>query len=107
MGMETTGLVFKNLKTLWVDPIEYMTELKIAVMYLPRRDINVSIYNLQLCILPQELWRFSKKSISDWKNIILDECLIAMLGKSVVVFLEHLMGSIANIFVVYKLFHRE
>jgi hypothetical protein len=74
MGMETTGLVFKNLKTLWVDPIEYMTELKIAVMYLPRRDINVSIYNLQLCILPQELWRFSKKSISDWKNIILDEC---------------------------------
>jgi hypothetical protein len=74
MGMETTGLVFKNLKTLWVDPIEYMTELKIAVMYLHRRDINVSIYNLQLCILPQELWRFSKKSISDWKNIILDEC---------------------------------
>ena len=74
MGMETTGLAFNNLKTLWVDPIEYMTELKIAATYLHRRDMTVSIYNLQLCILPQELWRFSKKSISDWKNIFLDEC---------------------------------
>jgi His-Xaa-Ser system radical SAM maturase HxsC len=74
MGMETTGLAFKNIKTLWIDPAEYMPELRSAVRYLNRRDMHVSIYNLQLCILPREIWRFARKSISDWKNTFLQEC---------------------------------
>lgn len=74
MGMETTGLARKNLKTLWIDPVEYMPELKSAVRYLHRREMSPSIYNLQLCILPRELWGFSRRSISEWKNVFLQEC---------------------------------
>lgn len=74
MGIETVGLAKKNLETLWIDPINYMPQLRDATIYLHRRNLNVSIYNLQLCILPKELWGFSKKSISDWKNIYLQEC---------------------------------
>jgi len=74
MGMETTGLALKNLKTLWIDPVDYMPELRFAVKYLQQREMNVSIYNLQLCIIPQELWLFARKSISEWKNIYVKEC---------------------------------
>ncbi len=34
----------------------------------------VSIYNLPLCILPQRLRRFARRSISDWKNVYAPEC---------------------------------
>lgn len=74
MGMETTGLALKNLEKLWIDPTEYMSQLKSAVMELHRRGLNVSVYNLQLCILPTELWQFSRRSISTWKNVYLDMC---------------------------------
>jgi len=74
MGMEVTGLAMKNLEKLWVDPVEYVPQLRIAVKELHRRALNVSVYNLQLCILPTELWRFSRRSISTWKNVYLDEC---------------------------------
>jgi hypothetical protein len=33
-----------------------------------------SIYNFQLCILPEKLWPFCRKSISDWKNGYMEEC---------------------------------
>ena len=36
--------------------------------------MNVSIYNSQLCLLRPSLWKFARKSISDWKNIYLQEC---------------------------------
>jgi len=74
MGMECTGLVSANLDQVWIDPNEYASELKAAVLHLNRRAIPVSIYNLPLCLIPQEVWRFSKKSISTWKNIYLDQC---------------------------------
>jgi len=74
MGMEATGLALKNLKRLWIDPMEYMPQLESAVKYLHRRNMNVSVYNLQLCILPRSLWPFSRRSISDWKNIYIEEC---------------------------------
>lgn len=31
-------------------------------------------YKLAKSLLPQKLWDFSRKSISDWKNIYFDEC---------------------------------
>lgn len=74
MGMETTGLAAKNVEKLWIDPVEYMPNLESAVHYLHRREIGASVYNLQLCILPRTLWRFSRKSISDWKNVYMQEC---------------------------------
>jgi His-Xaa-Ser system radical SAM maturase HxsC len=75
MGMECTGLASTNLDQVWIDPTEYATnELKEAVLHLNRRAISASIYNLPLCLIPHELWRFSKNSISTWKNVYLDQC---------------------------------
>ena len=74
MGMECTGLASTNLDQVWIDPIEYALELKSAVLHLQRRAINVSVYNLPLCLIPQALWKFSKNAISTWKNIHLAQC---------------------------------
>ena len=74
MGMECTGLASANLDQVWIDPTEYASELKDAVLHLNRRAIPVSIYNLPLCLIPNEVWRFGKNSISSWKNIYLDKC---------------------------------
>lgn len=74
MGMECTGLASMNLDQVWIDPIEYAMDLKTAVLHLNRRAIPVSIYNLPLCLIPREIWRFSKNSISTWKNIYLEQC---------------------------------
>jgi hypothetical protein len=48
--------------------------LEEAVSALALRGMNVSIYNHQLCVLRRPLWRFARKSISDFKNIYLDTC---------------------------------
>jgi His-Xaa-Ser system radical SAM maturase HxsC len=74
MGMECTGLASDNLDQVWIDPTEYALDLKTAVLHLNRRAIPVSIYNLPLCLIPHEIWRFSKNSISTWKNIYLNQC---------------------------------
>jgi His-Xaa-Ser system radical SAM maturase HxsC len=74
MGLEITGYTPHNLNTLWVDPIEYRNELTSTVKYLARRGMNVSIYNHQLCLLDEEVWGFARCSISDWKNVYIDEC---------------------------------
>jgi His-Xaa-Ser system radical SAM maturase HxsC len=74
MGLENMGYVKKNWELLWVDPVDYGDTLERAVKYLAYRRLNVSIYNLQLCVLPRSLWCFARQSISDYKNIYLEEC---------------------------------
>lgn len=74
MGLEMMGYTRANINKLWIDPVDYMTELESAVMILSKRGINVSIYNTPLCLLPENLWPYAKRSISDWKNIYLEEC---------------------------------
>jgi len=74
MGLEMFGFVHQNLSKLWIDPAEYKTELSAAVRSLALRNMKVSIYNHQLCTVPKELWPFTRKSISDWKNVYLDVC---------------------------------
>lgn len=74
MGMEVEGLARKNMERLWVSPKEYSPYLREAVFYLSQRNMNVSIYNEQLCLLPKDIWDFTCKSISEWKNIYLEEC---------------------------------
>lgn len=74
MGLEYQGYTPHNIQKLWIDPVDYMDDLCEATDYLSSRGMNVSIYNSQLCIMPEELWKYNKKSISDWKNIYLDEC---------------------------------
>jgi His-Xaa-Ser system radical SAM maturase HxsC len=74
MGMEMFGFVHKNLKTLWVDPVDYQAQLEEATLSLAMAGLSVSIYNHQLCTIPQSIWPFARKSISDWKNVYLDTC---------------------------------
>jgi len=74
MGMETVGLARDNLEKLWIDPYEYRWELAAAVRYLARRLVPVSIYNHQLCLLPEEVWPFARQSITTWKQMYLPVC---------------------------------
>jgi His-Xaa-Ser system radical SAM maturase HxsC len=74
MGLEITGFTRANLSKLWIDPFNYQEELQAAVELLVTRGMNVSIYNHPLCLLPRPLWKFARKSISDWKNMYLDTC---------------------------------
>jgi His-Xaa-Ser system radical SAM maturase HxsC len=74
MGLEITGFAVPNLEDLWIDPAEYQEELGAAVHFLARRGMSVSVYNHQLCVLSRDLWPFSRRAISDWKNEYLPEC---------------------------------
>ena len=74
MGLEHTGYTPFNIGKLWIDPIDYQSELVETVEYLDSCNMNVSIYNHQLCTIPKELWPFAKQSISAWKNDYLPEC---------------------------------
>jgi His-Xaa-Ser system radical SAM maturase HxsC len=74
MGLEYTGYTPRNIAELWIDPYDYQDELEGAVEYLAVRNMTVSIYNHQLCVLRPSLWRFARKSISDWKTLYLPEC---------------------------------
>lgn len=74
MGLEMMGFTKANLDELWIDPYDYRSELSEAVNILSLSKVNVSIYNHQLCLLPEKLWPFSRQSISDWKNEYLSEC---------------------------------
>lgn len=74
MGMESTGRAWDNIREVWVDPFEYVTQLRDAIQHLNRRYLHASIYNLPFCLLPRPLWRFSHDSISDWKKSLLPIC---------------------------------
>jgi His-Xaa-Ser system radical SAM maturase HxsC len=74
MGLENIGYAPRNMDVLWVDPYDYQDELESAIEILSTRGMNVSVYNHQLCVLRRSLWKFARKSISDWKNIYLEEC---------------------------------
>jgi His-Xaa-Ser system radical SAM maturase HxsC len=74
MGLEMYGFTPPNLGVLWIDPVEYQTELEEATLTLAGSGMNVSIYNHQLCTIPRSIWSFARKSISDWKNVYLDCC---------------------------------
>ena len=74
MGLEYTGYTPRNIEELWIDPYDYRQELEEAVQFLALRNMPVSIYNHQLCTLPPSLWRYARKSISDWKQLYLPQC---------------------------------
>jgi His-Xaa-Ser system radical SAM maturase HxsC len=75
MGLEMIGFARANVDDVWIDPVEYQSELVEAVRRLDRRRIRTLVYNHQLCLLDRELWPFSVRSISDWKNEYHPECL--------------------------------
>lgn len=74
MGLEYTGYTPRNIDELWIDPYDYQAELENAVRFLALRNMPISIYNHQLCLLRPSLWRYARKSISDWKLLYLPQC---------------------------------
>jgi His-Xaa-Ser system radical SAM maturase HxsC len=74
MGVEPIGYARDNIEEIWIDPMEYQDALKETVRFLSLRGIQTSIYNEQLCVLDKDLWKYSRKSISDWKNTFKEEC---------------------------------
>lgn len=74
MQMESIGLAKENFDKLWIDPYDYNEELREAVLLLANRGMKPYIYNSQLCILPEDIRCYAKQSISDWKDIYIDEC---------------------------------
>lgn len=74
MGLEPMGFARSNREALWIDPIEYADTLTQAAAYLWRRGIAVSIYNIPLCLLPDQARPLARQSISDWKNVFAPEC---------------------------------
>ena len=73
MGLEDTGYSIKNHK-IWIDPIDYLVEIEKAVINLAEWNLDVSIFNIPLCLLKPSLYKFAKKSISDWKVTYIDTC---------------------------------
>lgn len=74
MGLEVIGFAKPNIRTLWIDPLDYRDQLEEAVFTLTTAGMNVSIYNHQLCTVPETLWGYCRRSISDWKNEYAPEC---------------------------------
>ena len=74
MGLEPIGFARANYDRIWVDPLDCGDALKDAAFFLANRGMAVSLYNFPLCTLPEELWPFAHKSISDWKNTYLTQC---------------------------------
>jgi His-Xaa-Ser system radical SAM maturase HxsC len=74
MGLENTGFALANQDLLWIDPLDYQADLACGVEILRAAGVNVSIYNLPLCLLDRSVWDVAVQSISDWKNGYVPEC---------------------------------
>lgn len=74
MGLEDTGYTVKNYEKVWINPGEYQIQLETAVLNLATWSMDVSIFNLPHCCLPESLHEFARKSISDWKVKYLTSC---------------------------------
>ncbi|MEQ4776707.1 His-Xaa-Ser system radical SAM maturase HxsC [Providencia huaxiensis] len=75
MNLEATGWARKNWQQLYCEPQSYNEELQLAIDVAERCQLPVVLFNYPLCHLPQEVWRYSVQSISDWKNYYPDNCL--------------------------------
>jgi His-Xaa-Ser system radical SAM maturase HxsC len=74
MGLEPMGFARRNRDAIWIDPADFATPLGRAVHRLAAHGMTVSLYNLPLCVLPADLHRFARASISDWKNDFAPVC---------------------------------
>jgi His-Xaa-Ser system radical SAM maturase HxsC len=74
MGLENIGFAIANAEELWIDPLDYRTELAEGVNVLAAARVNVSVYNLQRCVLDRSVWPYAVQSISDWKNGYVEQC---------------------------------
>jgi len=74
MNLEQTGWAKKNWKNLYLKPELYCDELQEACLLGDRFGVDISLFNYPLCHISEELYKFAKKSISDWKNSFPADC---------------------------------
>ena len=75
MGLEMIGFARANIDDVWIDPVDYRAELVEASPSRPQRRSRRMIYNHPLCLIDREIWPYTVRSISDWKNEYHPECL--------------------------------
>lgn len=74
MGCEPIGFALANRSHCETDLSQWSATLEQSARYLDRAGIPFIFMNTPLCTLPQRLWTYAHKSISDWKNVYLAEC---------------------------------
>lgn len=74
MGIEHTGYAVDNERNIWIEPIEYADKLTEAVLTLAQWRSDAAVYNIPLCLLPDSIRPFAKKSISSWKSKYIPIC---------------------------------
>lgn len=74
MGLEITGYAERRFQEVWIDPVFCTNELTRTVAYLEQCRIQVRLFNIPLCLLPQQLWKYSCRSISNWKQTYFAVC---------------------------------
>lgn len=74
MGLEYIGFAVNNIRDIHISPLEYREQLKDAIHLSRKYSLNVSIYNLPLCLVHEDVRMYAQQSISDWKNEFSDVC---------------------------------
>ena len=74
MGLEITGYAEKRFQEVWIEPVFCANELTKAVACLEQSRIQVRLFNILLCLLPLQLWSYSCRSISNWKQTYFHVC---------------------------------
>ena len=74
MGLEITGYAEKHFQEVWIEPAFCSNELAETVACLEQSRIQVRLFNIPLCLLPQQLWNYSCRSISNWKQTYFPAC---------------------------------
>ena len=57
-----------------MEPLVFSDFLQEAVKMLDYRSLRVSVYNLPLCLMPENIWEYSRQSISEWKQEYIESC---------------------------------
>lgn len=78
MGLEPQGHALANMTEVWIDPLDYAEPLECSVRFLALCGFRVSIYNLPLCVVPESIRKFCRQSISDYKNVFIEECALCV-----------------------------
>ena len=74
MQLENIGYARMNWKKIFFDNSQNFTNIEKSLSIASAHNINVALYNFPHCTVPGDYRKFSKKSISDWKNKFLEEC---------------------------------
>jgi His-Xaa-Ser system radical SAM maturase HxsC len=82
MGLENIGYTLYHNKLLTIENYDvYIYKVSKAITILKNFNLNVSLYNIPLCHVPEELRKYCRQSISEWKNSYPPDCQSCSLKK--------------------------